>query len=217
MFSKVFSSYDFRIKLFFLVSECFPEALCVFLFSFVRLCSRGSLSRVSVGGLLPCVSCATPLFGLSQTEKTIGECTNHQAQFLVPKRLSFSATLLLCMGTFLLLPTVRQPAGAHISSGSKRKLRTETIVTVLQARAETRGILWSGIGFVKRSPDGGGWGGGAGQSWRTSVTLAASKSSGYAVDSFSTVIFFLVFLKMMYTCATHFLVCLQGFVQFLVC
>ena len=53
MFSKVFSSYDFRIEFFFFVLECFQETLCIFIFLlFVHLYNRGTLFRTSEGVLL---------------------------------------------------------------------------------------------------------------------------------------------------------------------
>lgn len=49
------------------------------------------------------------------------------------------------------------------------------------------------------------------------LLLLSQKSSGCAISGFSTIIFYMTFLKMMYTCTTHFPVRLQGFVQFLIC
>lgn len=57
-------------------------APCIFIYLFVHLCNRGNLSRASVDVLLLCDSFSTPLLGLSQTEKTVEECTKLQAQAL---------------------------------------------------------------------------------------------------------------------------------------
>lgn len=123
MFSKVLSSYDIsESSSFFLVLECFPEALCVFIFLFVHLCNRDNLSRARTGMSVFCEFLSTPLFGPSQPENTVGEHTKLWVRFFISRRFSFSATLLLCNGIFSSTPTVSQPAGIHISSGSKRKL-----------------------------------------------------------------------------------------------
>lgn len=71
----------FQNQLLFLVDfECFPEAPCVFIFLLVHLSNWGNLARANEGVMLLCDSFSTPVFGLSQTKKMIGECTKLQTQ-----------------------------------------------------------------------------------------------------------------------------------------
>lgn len=175
MFSMVFSSYDFRIKFFFFVLECFQETLCIFIFLCVYLCNRGNLFRTSEGVLLLSDS-FTPLLGLSQTKKTMGQCAKLQAPFLVSGRVSFPTTLLLHNEIFSSTPTASQPAGVHISSGSNGKwaVRHRHVLSSPAGKGSTE-ALWQGIGCVTGA-------------------LAASKSRGSAVDSLWTITFFLAVL-----------------------
>lgn len=128
----------------------------MFFFSHLCICVAGAASPepVWVGCFLVFLSlCLCLVFHRLRRQQGNAQSTKPSSQHL--EGFPFLQHYCSVMGTFLLLPTVSQPAGAHISSGSKGKLCTESIVTVLQARAETGGILWSCIGFVKRSPDGG--------------------------------------------------------------
>lgn len=120
MFSKIFSSYDFsESSSFFLVLECFPEALCVFIFLFVHLCNRDNLSRARTGvllfSLLLCLA-----FHSQRVRQGNTQSSEPGSSYL--EGFPFLQHYCSAVGSFLLLPTMSEPAGVHISSGSKGKL-----------------------------------------------------------------------------------------------
>lgn len=155
--------WPFNIKVFFLVLEHFPEALCVFIFLSGHLCSRDSLS--SVGMFLLCDFLSTPMFGLSRLSRPRGNAQSSEPHSFCLEGSAFLQHDCSATGSFLLLPPWAPPpqVGSIVLQEVKgiqwpcRDSISGCVETAFQAvlpeRVQT-GFGWQGPGFVKRGSRG---------------------------------------------------------------